>query len=241
MKDNNNATIIAMLEELLTVSKNQRAEQTVNADVDLTPIKELIQNGNRENKEYYEAKSTKFAGAVINELSKIHKRMDAFEGQEQPDIEGVKQLLTEATDKMDEIKVKHHIHENRHSFVLHTKKDWALLIMVVIILSSAMSAIYHLSRPNVQQEDNDLKYRYIKMKGEATPKQIVELENIFELNRDNAKIKQMREDVKAYEDAVKKQAALAEQARLKEQAAKELDNKAKSIKGKPIQTDKQKK
>ena len=104
-----------------------------------------------------------------------------------------------------------------------------------------MSAIYHLSRPNVQQEDNDLKYRYIKMKGEATPKQIVELENIFELNRDNAKIKQMREDVKAYEDAVKKQAALAEQARLKEQAAKELDNKAKSIKGKPIQTDKQKK
>ena len=51
----------------------------------------------------------------------------------------------------------------------------------------------------------------------------------------------MREDVKAYEDAVKKQAALAEQARLKEQAAKELDNKAKSIKGKPIQTDKQKK
>ena len=210
MKDNNNATIIAMLEELLTVSKNQRAEQTVNADVDLTPIKE-------------------------------YKRMDAFEGQEQPDIEGVKQLLTEATDKMDEIKVKHHIHENRHSFVLHTKKDWALLIMFVIILSSAMSAIYHLSRPNVQQEDNDLKYRYIKMKGEATPKQIVELENIFELNRDNAKIKQMREDVKAYEDAVKKQAALAEQARLKEQAAKELDNKAKSIKGKPIQTDKQKK
>ena len=79
------------------------------------------------------------------------------------------------------------------------------------------------------------------MKGEATPKQIVELENIFELNRGNAKIKQMREDVKAYEDAVKKQAALAEQARLKEQAAKELDNKAKSIKGKPIQTDKQKK
>lgn len=113
--------------------------------------------------------------------------------------------------------------------------------MFVIILSSAMSAIYHLSRPNVQREDNDLKYRYIKMKGEASPKQISELEDIFELNRDNAKIKQMREDVEAYEDAVRKQAALVEQARLKEQEATELDNKAKSIKGKPIQTDKQKK
>ena len=52
----NNSIIIAMLEELLTISKSQRPEQTVNANVDLTPIKELIENGNRENKEYYDAK-----------------------------------------------------------------------------------------------------------------------------------------------------------------------------------------
>ena len=89
--------------------------------------------------------------------------------------------------------------------------------------------------------DNDLKYRYIKMKGEATPNEISELENIFELNRDKAGIEQIREDVEAYEDAVRQQAALAEQARLKEQAAKELENKATSIKDKPIQMDKQKK
>lgn len=82
--------------------------------------------------------------------------------------------------------------------------------------------------------DNDLKYRYIKMKGEATPNEISELENIFELNRDNAGIEQIREDVEAYEDAVRKQAALTEQVRLKEQAAKELDSKAKSIKSKSI-------
>lgn len=79
------------------------------------------------------------------------------------------------------------------------------------------------------------------MKGEATPNEISELENIFELNRDNARIEIVREDVEAYEDAVRKQAALAEQARLKEQAAKELENKATSIKDKPIQTDKPKK
>ena len=53
----NNSIIIAMLEELLTISKSQRTEQTVKANVDLTPIKELIENGNRENKEYYDANS----------------------------------------------------------------------------------------------------------------------------------------------------------------------------------------
>lgn len=46
----NNSIIIAMLEELLTISKSQRTEQTVNANVDLTPIKELIESSNRETK-----------------------------------------------------------------------------------------------------------------------------------------------------------------------------------------------
>lgn len=67
------------------------------------------------------------------------------------------------------------------------------------------------------------------------------IEQIMLPNRDNVKIKQIHEDVKAYKDAVQKQATLAKQARLKGQAAKELDNKTKSINGKPIQTDKQKK
>ena len=69
------------------------------------------------------------------------------------------------------------------------------------------------------------------MKGDASAEQIATLEDIFELNRDEQKIEQMR-DVETYEEAVRKQAALAEQARLKEQAAKEQESKAKSIKGK---------
>ena len=231
----NNSIIIAMVEELLTISKSQRTEQTVNANVDLTPIKELIENGNRENKEYYDAKANKLAGFVVNEFSKINKQMNVFTQQEQPDYEGVKQLLIEATDKMDEIKVKHNIDEKRHSFVLYTKESWILLSMFVILLASGASAIYHLSRPNIQRDDDALKYRYIKMKGDASAEQIATLEEVFELNRDAQKIEQMREDVETYEEAVRKQAALAEQARLKEQAAKEQESKAKSIKARQEQ------
>ena len=228
----NNSIIIAMLEELLTISKSQQTEQTVNANVDLTPIKELIENGNRENKVYYDAKTNKLAGFFANELGKINKRMDSSSEQDQPDLEGVKQQLAEAIDKMDEIKVKHNIDEKRHSFALYTKESWILLSMIVMLLASGASAIYYLSRPNVQRDDDALKYRYIKMKGDASAEQIATLEDIFELNRDNQKIEQMREDVETYEEAVRKQAALAEQARLKEQAAKEQETKANSIKAK---------
>ena len=205
----NNSIIIAMLEELLTISKSQRTEQTVNANVDLTPIKELIENGNRENKEYYDAKTNKLAGFVVNEFSKINKRMDGISEQEQPDFEGVKQQLAEAIDKMDEVKVKHNIDEKRHSFALYTKESWILLSMIVMLLASGASAIYHLSRPNVQRDDDALKYRYIKMKGDASAEQIATLEDIFEFNRNTA-----------------------ERARLKEQAAKEQESKAQSIKDK---------
>lgn len=179
----NNSIIIAMLEELLTISKNQRTEQTVTANVDLTPIKELIENGNRENKEYYDAKSNKLAGFVVNEFGKINKRMDGIEQQEQPDFEGVRQLLIEATDKMDKIKVKHNIDEKRFSFALYTKEFWILFSMFIIVVAGSTSAIYHLSRPNVQRDDDALKYRYIKMKGDALAEQIATLEDIFELNR----------------------------------------------------------
>ena len=158
--------------------------------------------------------------------------MDGISEQEQPDFEGVKQQLAEAIDKMDEIKVKHNIDEKRHSFALYTKESWILLSMIVMLLASGASAIYHLSRPNVQRDDDALKFRYNKMKGDASAEQIATLEDIFELNRNAEAIEQMREDVETYEEAVRKQAALAEQARLKEQAAREQESKAKSIKNK---------
>ena len=184
------------------------------------------------NMEYYDAKANKLAGFVVNELSKINKRMDGINEQEQPDFEGVKQQLAGAINKMDEVKVKYNIDEKRHSFTLYTKESWILLSMIVMILVSDASAIYHLSRPNVQRDDDALKYRYIKIKGNASAEQIATLEDIFELNCDSQKVGQMREDVETYEKAVHKQAALAEQARLKEQASKEQESKAKSIKDK---------
>ena len=46
----------------------------------------------------------------------------------------------------------------------------------------------------------------------------------------------MHEDVETYEEAFRKQTDLAEQARLKEQAAKEQESKTKSIKDKQEQT-----
>ncbi len=195
-------------------------------------IKTAVDSCNKEHFEETNAKLTKFVKALFNDYARIFNQMDVLIKKEHPDFEGVKQQLAEAIDKMDEVKVKHNIDEKRHSFALYTKESWILLSIIVFLMAAGVSAVYHLSRPNVQRDDDALKYRYIKMKGDASAEQIATLEDIFELNRNTEAIEQMREDVETYEEAVRKQAALAEQARLKEQAAKEQESKAKFIKDK---------
>ena len=92
-------------------------------------------------------------------------------------------------------------------------------------------AVWNAYKPNVQRDDNDLKYRYMKMKGGASSAMMAELEDLYTLNRDAARIEAMRADVVEYEETILRQAALAEQARLKAQEAQMLDAKAKQIRG----------
>jgi Na+/phosphate symporter len=92
--------------------------------------------------------------------------------------------------------------------------------------------LYWAARPNYDRIDNDLKYRYIKMKGKATSDRIAELEELFEQNRDNAKIREMKRDVEEYERTVKRKVQLEEQARLKEREAERLNENASRLKNK---------
>ena len=108
---------------------------------------------------------------------------------------------------------------------------WAMIgMMSAIVLLCTM--LYWTAKPNYDRIDNDLKYRYIKMKGEATSDRIAELEEIFELNRDNAKIREMKRDVEEYERTIKRKVQLEEQARLKEREANRLNENASRLKNK---------
>ena len=164
------------------------------------------------------------SGEVLNSLAEL-KQIQEQKSDEVKSL--VQKLKTTIEDGVHNF--KHHRIGFETPFVI-----WTIVIETVLILG-LFTWIIISEKPNQDRIDNDLKYRYIKMKGDASAEQIATLEDIFELNRDNQKIEQMREDVETYEEAVRKQAALAEQARLKEQAAKEQESKAKSIKNKQEQ------
>lgn len=122
--------------------------------------------------------------------------------------------------------------QHRISLAIESKGIfWAMIgMMATIVLLCTM--LYWTARPNYDRIDNDLKYRYIKMKGEATSERITELEEIFELHRDNTKIRRMKKDVEEYEQTIRRKVQLEEQARRKEREAEHLTDKANSIKKK---------
>ena len=166
--------------------------------------------------------------------------LSEMRNEQRKNQEKVEALFCETNDTIRKNAVK--TSNINHHFSLSIKSPYirgsfSVMFATIVILSVAL---YFSVRTDNVQVDNDLKYRYVKMKGEATPEQRVELGNLFGPNRNNGQIRQIREDVEAYEETIQRKAALTEQARLKDQAARELDSKAKSIKDKSI-TDKPKK
>ena len=161
------------------------------------------------------------SGDVLNSLAELKQSQD----QKSDEVKTLVQKLR-TTIEGGVHNFKHHRIGFETPFVF-----WTIVIETALIIGM-FTWIIILEKPNQREEDNDLKYRYIKMKGDASTEQIATLEDIFEFNRNTEAIEQMRKDVETYEEAVRKQAALAEQARLKEQAAKEQESKAQSIKDK---------
>ena len=171
---------------------------------------------------------------------KLGQVLSEMRNEQRQNQEKVETLFCETNDTIRKNAVK--TSNINHHFSLSIESPytlWSFFVMFVTIVILSV-ALYFSARTDNVQVDNDLKYRYVKMKGEATPEQLVELENLFGPNRNNGQIRQIREDVEAYEETIQRKAALTEQARLKDQAARELDSKAKSIKDKSI-TDEPKK
>ena len=123
-------------------------------------------------------------------------------------------------------------HNHRHILGSDSKTLTIFFVTCFVIIVFMSIALWDARQPNVQRDDNDLKYRYMKMKGDASPELIVELEDIFTINRDPNRIKQMRSDVKEYEQTILRQAALTEQVRFKAQEVEQLNAKARNIQNK---------
>lgn len=143
-------------------------------------------------------------------------------------MEQVRQTV-EAAAKPDTIPVQEH----HHTYTLDIKSSKTMLIMSVMAVTIVLLAgfIYQVSVSNQQLAANDLKYRYVKMRGEIKEKELMELETIFRDEQHKAIRDTIRNRVERYETRVRIRAEQLEQATIKERKAQQLLEDVKKLRG----------
>lgn len=198
------------MEQLGGNSSNGEAEGTspsVHKQVD-----ETLRQNHEQNRQLLQ----KFAGRQIEELKKIATRLREMVA-----------FVNENANSSQPV-----VMERKLNISFSTDKGfWAVMLSVTLNIL-LLVALYIERQPDYDCVDNDLKYRYIRMKGEADADRINELEDIFELNWNNERIRRMKEDVEKYEEALREQAVIIEQAKRKEREVARLDSIAKTLKKK---------
>ena len=116
------------------------------------------------------------------------------------------------------------VQEHRHTYTLDLKSSKTFLTMFVMLGGIFLQAafIYRISDNNRQLAVNDLKYRYVKMWGKISEKELTELETVFWDEQYRNLRDTVRNQVERYEEAVRRQAKRLEQATVKERKAKKL-------------------
>lgn len=198
------------VEQLGGNRSNEQSESTSSS------VHKQVDETLRQNHEQNRQLLQKFAERQIEELKKIATR-----------LQEMVVFVNENANSSQPV-----IMERKLNVSFSTDKGfWAVMLSITLNIL-LLVALYIERQPDYDRVDNDLKYRYIRMKGEADADRINELENIFEVNRDNERIRRMKEDVEKYEETVIKQAVISEQARRKEREAARLDSIAKTVKRK---------
>ena len=126
------------------------------------------------------------------------------------------------------------VQEHRHTYTLDISSSKTFLMMFAmlgcIFLQGAF--IYRISENNRLLAANDLKYRYVKMRGEIKEKELMELETIFRDKQHTAMRDTVRNQVERYKEAVRRRAEQLERAASKERKAKKLLDDAAQLRGK---------
>lgn len=229
------SAVYGLFEELkqslteMTASLKGRSEQQT---IDLSKIEELWGKMNTLSKqEVFSPEQIRVLEEILTK-SVVAGMEIVFEKQDGWDAEK-KETLQAIEAKIDVMgKESRTVIRKEHVFSLDFKNSKTVITLCCMGLVHSFSLVgnFWQMRQNSQLSDNDLKYRHIKMYGEANQEKLMDLETVFTYQRDEKQIALIREQVKTYERLVKEQAEKTERAHLNTSQANELQKQAEFIK-----------
>jgi len=215
------STVYALFEELKQkieqLSKDRISDNQTKSNFDTEEIVVLMHElRNRVNQKQFSLEQIRelqniLAHVAAYSLGKVNDRIGTI-------LTELKTLIVPLNEKVSQLQTPPNaVIRKEHVFIVdfrRSKTAITIISMALIILLSWGGNIWQL-RKNNQLKDNDLKYRYIKMEGKASSRDLLRLETIFSYDRNRDSISVIRVQVENYERLVKEQAEEIERKRLK--------------------------
>ena len=169
------------------VSNNQSEGQA--PAVDLKPIKELFDSSAKEHQAQTKAMLTKFGEAEVHASNRIlHLLRD------------LKEMFVQSSEERED-RPQEHIH--RHRFDIRSNKVFSLLVSMGVVCSLSIWGNIELWQSKRQYVDNALKFRVIRSWGGCDAKDILWLNDVFDIRRDEETIDQLRQEADGYDRDLK--------------------------------------
>ncbi|KGF14739.1 hypothetical protein HMPREF1640_12685 [Prevotella sp. S7-1-8] len=113
-------------------------------------------------------------------------------------------MLHEWQEKKEHPILQEHIH--RHSFDLKSSKVFTYMVAVSVLCFVSLVGNYFLWQRKQQYKDDALKFRIIRVWRGCSPKEILWLNDVFDIHRNKTAIKNIKKQIDGYELGLKQQA-----------------------------------
>ena len=175
-----------------------------------------------------------FDDRVVDTMIKLTPKVDLSDLKEM-----IKTLETQnyktrntVTTNIEEIKniIKENTHQYHH-YIFDMRSSKVFIMILVPTLISLASLTYNTIQhiENNRLENNDIKYRYVKMAGGASKANLFVLESVFNEKSSKEMQEKYRAQVVDFETRVQQREEQLELANLKEEQGKKLINESKKI------------
>ncbi|MDR2912522.1 MAG: hypothetical protein LBV38_04380 [Alistipes sp.] len=240
LKNQDEGALALILAEVKKLTKHFKLDRRSKNDADDAELAESDESerllrelsekvGNLADKKEFSVEQVAKFEAMLNAVANaVIKRQVGHDEELKSSLERIEQAL-DALKAENQDSVIHH--EHRHAIdVVSSKNFFVLATLGFVVFVSIVLHIYQFDTIRASR-DNDLKYRYVKMHGEATPGDIEALETIFTYDHNPDSIKLIRRQVVQYERLVREQAEKIEQVRLNTSKAERLREEVENVKG----------
>ena len=206
MADNNTYVLFEEIKNKLETIYRELKElkEKENSSVPLSLSSTLVQSKEQRDQELlnqYEQRTK----AVINKYIGVQVRIKDEEAKSMDKlVASVLTMLHEWQEKKEHPIPQEHIH--RHSFDLKSSKVFIYMVAVSVLCFVSLVGNYFLWQSKQQYKDDALKFRIIRVWRGCSPKEILWLNDVFDIHRDATMIKRIKKHTDDYNVGLKAKA-----------------------------------